>query len=339
MKERNRSIDIFRYICAILVVVIHTTPFDDVDPRIGYVVAQILPRIAVPFFFLVAGYYYIKALEDHKNAFLPYLLRFLKTYALWSAVYFAIDFIRKGHRDIPNFLVRCVFSFLTTGSYYHFWFFPALIFSVCLVTIFYRARLQKLILPASFILYVIGCLGCSYHSIGMGIPVLSTLFSSSYFIHIRRVALMAFPFFAAGLLIIKIQRYIKEHHVPKSVITFALPTAVICWLLEIAIVIHFQLQENIIITLGLYPLTVAVIVFLLHHPMPQAQQFSEKCHILADFTYYSHPLIITLLTFAAKQLGYPAIPSTLIFLLTVALTWTIGILFYYPHKRRTDLSS
>lgn len=333
MKERNRSIDIFRYVCAVLVVVIHTNPFQDISPRFGYFLSQVLPRVAVPFFFLVAGYFYIDALENRKKVFLPYLIRLLKTYALWSILYFVIDLIQWGYQDITHFFLRFIVSFMTIGSYYHFWFFPALIFSVCLVTILYRAKLQKLILPASFILYVIGCLGCSYHSIGMSIPVLSTLFSSPYFTYIRRVALMAFPFFAAGSLIIKIQRYIKNHNVAKLIINLALPTAVVCWLLEIAFVIHFQLQENIVITLGLYPLTIAVIVFLLHHPLQQAQKLSEKCHFLADFTYYSHPLIITLLTFAATQLGYPDIPSTWMFILTTALTCLIGILFYYPRKK------
>lgn len=35
-KSRNCSIDIFRYVCAILVVVIHTIPFGDISKEMGY---------------------------------------------------------------------------------------------------------------------------------------------------------------------------------------------------------------------------------------------------------------------------------------------------------------
>lgn len=59
VKQRNCSIDLFRYVCAIMVVAIHTNPFTDVDAELGYIFTQIVPRIGVPFFFAVAGYFYI----------------------------------------------------------------------------------------------------------------------------------------------------------------------------------------------------------------------------------------------------------------------------------------
>lgn len=52
-KNRNCSIDIFRYVCAILVVVIHTIPFGDISKEMGYIFSQIISRIAVPFFFCI----------------------------------------------------------------------------------------------------------------------------------------------------------------------------------------------------------------------------------------------------------------------------------------------
>ena len=61
--QRNNSIDIFRLICAVLVIIIHTRPFEDQNELLGYIVVQILPRIAVPFFFCVSGYYYFHALK------------------------------------------------------------------------------------------------------------------------------------------------------------------------------------------------------------------------------------------------------------------------------------
>ena len=59
-KTRNCSIDIFRYICAVMVIAIHTNPFLDASKKLGYIFSQIVPRIGVPFFFAVAGYFYIQ---------------------------------------------------------------------------------------------------------------------------------------------------------------------------------------------------------------------------------------------------------------------------------------
>lgn len=68
-KERNNSIDIFRYLCAVMVIAIHTHPFSEVNEELGYLCTQVLPRIAVPFFFAIAGYFYIQKIEKNQNRF------------------------------------------------------------------------------------------------------------------------------------------------------------------------------------------------------------------------------------------------------------------------------
>lgn len=336
MKERNRSIDLFRYLCAILVVIIHTNPISDIYRPLGAVICQVPTRIAVPFFFLVSGYYYIKALGNGKKIFFSYIIRILRTYALWSVVYFIINFVAWGHRYPLSFITECLRSFFVSGSYYHFWFFPALICSVFLITVIYKVKLQRFVLPLSFALYIIGCLGSAYYSIGVHIPVLSILYTNSNFELIRSGLCIAFPFFAAGLLVDKIERYIKKRNISSSVINFVLVSAVVCWLIEIGIVVVFQFQQSIVITFGLYILMIAVMVFLLNHPLPQAKRLSEKCHFLADFTYYSHPAVMALLTFLANQLGYSSLPQTMMFLLVIMLTGGIGMGYFYFRKNSQD---
>lgn len=65
--KRNNSIDIFRFICAIMVIAIHTHPLIDFHPMLGYVATQVIPNIAVPFFFSVSGFFYIKKIEGIKK--------------------------------------------------------------------------------------------------------------------------------------------------------------------------------------------------------------------------------------------------------------------------------
>lgn len=55
-KNRNITIDIFRFYCALLVVTIHTNLFVENNGTI-YVLWQTIARMAVPFFFTVTGIY------------------------------------------------------------------------------------------------------------------------------------------------------------------------------------------------------------------------------------------------------------------------------------------
>lgn len=332
MEERNRSIDIFRYICAIMVVAIHTQPFSEIDEKLGYVFTEIVPRIAVPFFFAVAGYFYILGLRRKKDILLPYLKRILKCYAIWSIPYFVVDFFQWGHLNLKGFVVNCIYSFTTVGSHYHFWFFPALIFSVCVTTAMYKTGIQKCLIPMGIALYTVGCFGCSYRSWGMCIPGLSVLYSSQHFTFIRRMLLMAFPFFTSGALVYELEKVCKKYNISKSILLCCVAGTVVCWLGEIIAVIHYQLQENIVITFGLYLLTVMVLVFLLQHPMPQARLLSNLCHFLADFTYYIHPLVISVLTYISNALGVKSIPETIMFCLVAAITWLVGI-FVFDRKK------
>ena len=144
MKQRNNSIDIFRYVCALMVVAIHAHPFCELGVNADFFFSTLLPRIAVPFFFAASGYFYIKKLESGaERCFSQYLKRIVTTYALWSVIYFIFTFCKGGYSALKWFAVSSVYNFFVKGSYYHFWFFPALIISVCLITVFYKMNLKK----------------------------------------------------------------------------------------------------------------------------------------------------------------------------------------------------
>lgn len=315
MAKRNSAIDIFRYICAAMVVAIHTEPFYDINVHIGYFL-QIITRIAVPFFFITSGYYYIRKSDSGTRILKPFLLRILKTYALWSCLYFMVDFFRWGYMNIKGFLAHCVYSFFLTGSHYHFWFFPALTYSACFVALFYKLKLQKALLPVSFLLYTIGCLGCSYRTIGNTVPGLSALFELSSFLTIRRIFLMGFPFFVAGIAVDRICKYIEQRKMKNSTQALALGSLAAIWFAEIVAITYLKWMDNIVVSFGLYMITIGVLVFFLLHPPLKLEKVAVKCHKAADFTYCVHPLIISLLQAAAAPLNRK-IANTVLFFLTV----------------------
>ena len=319
-KLHNQSIDIFRLICAVMVVAIHTSPFCDVSEKLGDLCTNILPRIAVPFFFITAGYFYISSLENGKDPTLPYLKRILSAYLLWSIPYWLIAFFTWGYTAPVSFILDCFYAFFINGSSYHFWFFPALILSACFVSCFYRFRFRRLLLPVSLALYAAGCFCCAYDSIAIRIPLLSRFVLSSHFLVVRRYFLMGFPFFAGGLLI----RRLAERKCSDLAVTVSVLLCAALWVAEILVIRLFALGSDIVITYGLYPLVAAVMLCLLRHPLPKHARTAAMCRSAANFMYYAHPLLITLLTFAADLLSVQ-ISQTPRFLLVVILTVAVSL--------------
>lgn len=322
-KLHNNSIDLFRLLCAVMVISIHTAPLSDVSEGLGDLSTNILPRIAVPYFFATAGYFYICQLEEGKAPMRPYLKRIITTYLIWSIPYWLISFLTWGYRNPISFTYECIYSFFIDGSSYHFWFFPALMLSACLCSALYKIGGRRLLLPISLALYAVGCLCCAYPDLALRLPPLKVLRGFSQFLLIRRYLLMGFPFFASGAL----ARNLAARKLSNKTLLFGTSILVLLWSLEILAVRHFQRECDIVITFGLYPLTVSVILFLLRHPLPDQQQSAAACRYAANFMYYAHPLTIILLQVLADTLSLP-LTQTPLFLLVVILTAAAGLLIH-----------
>lgn len=326
MRQKNCSIDIFRYVGALMVMCIHIHPFDDISKFWGREFKSMFPRIGVPFFFCVAGYFYIKKLSEGKNSFFPYLKRILTTYVIWSLVYYLIDFMEWGRSDIKGFVRSCLKRFLIDGSHYHFWFFPALIFSVFFATVLFKLHLEKLILPVSIGLYLIGCLGGPYYAYGSRVPVLAALYARDNYTLIRRIYLMGIPFFSAGYLVVLIQNSGLYRKCRSALLIADLLVSVVLWRAEIYMVMRARIMKNIYTTPGLYLMLIMLMLVLLRFPMYRCKKAADFCKVAAGFTYYIHPLFIWMTDQISGRIGFTVSETpryALIWAVTFALAWCI----------------
>lgn len=320
--SRNSSIDIFRYICAIMIIAIHTKPFLDVNENLGFIFSEITTRVGVPFFFCVSGYYYIQKLENGRP-FNKYFIKLILPYVVWSCVYFLLDFIQWGHENFSGFAFNCIYGFFISGSYYHFWFFPALIYSVVFTTVIFKFRLEKLLIPMSIVLYIFGCIGCAYYKISVNIPIFGSLFEAQYFDLIRRILLMGFPFFISGYVVFKLKNHFAQNFSRIKSLS-AIFIFVLLWLTEIYCVCKFEIQKNIVITLFLYPLLVAIMLYLVNYPHRELYKFSNHTGVIANFAYYFHPLLIVIINKIYSTVSSDCIPETIMFILVVIITTLLG---------------
>ena len=321
-EKRNNTVDIFRLICAILVVAIHTNPLTDINYYFGYLGSQILPRIAVPFFFSISGDYYIKKLQRTEDnhifqVFIKTFLKFLKIYSFWSIIFIVCDyklFFYPG-ATWKGIVFSLLINFFVYGTYYHLWYFIGIFFSLIIVTVCYKLKLIKVLAYTSIVLYLIGVLGCSYYKIACMIPGISLLVNSSYFLLVRRIVLMALPFFMLGYFVSCIRERGQIKNIPKKIVI-----AVILFIIEIIVVNILEMNESIILTLFLYVLATEIIICLLEHPMKEKNKIGKSYRYLAGFIYFSHPLFIM----ALRHIGITS--NTLLFYSTVLISTLVGFL-------------
>lgn len=293
--KRNYSIDYFKYFCALLIVVIHEHPFVDISKSFNDIFTGTVTRIAVPFFFVVSGYFYSKKLYAGKKPFKAYILKLFTAYTFWSIIY-ALRLVLieiKNNRLNVSFFKKLLIEYLFYGVSEHLWFCIALIISICILTLLHKFKAEKAIIYISVIVYIIACLGVTYRtSIGFCIPVLSDIFKSKYFFNIIfRLFMFGVCFVFLGDFIAKNESKILE----KIKSNIFLIISIVLYAAEKTF--NIIREDNLLMNVTLFPLVLFIFIALLKSPGSGKSHFTKYSRNAATFTYYSHSMFIDLLGF------------------------------------------
>lgn len=321
--HRINIIDIVRLIAAILVVAIHTQAITWFS---GYSNGniQILTRVAVPFFFCTSGYFLHK---NYINSGCPAIAatfwKTVKLYTLLSLVYFPVIFLSNPvllHEPKKWMLV----DFLFNGSYYHLWYMVGVIYSMVVIYLICKFKLTKALLPLAVFCYAVGLLGTSYYGIGSRLPIMSTLFDSGWFLSVRRIFLMGFPFTALGWMISegKLKLRISKKH-----LLFATTLVALLFVAEIVAVTVTGMSRTIEITVFLYPLLFLLFQICLVYPLEGKGKIASACRDTANFTYFWHPVVILALRKVVNA-------NFFLFTITTAICLLLGFGYHSSKNRR-----
>ncbi len=322
---RNSAIDMFRMICACMVVAVHTSPFRDIHENAGVIFCDIIIRIAVPFFFVLSGFYYmigITANNTHTHVY-KYFKRLLGEYTFWSILYFSIDFARLSP-EIPtaSFIRGCIFRYCIPGSHYHLWFYPALIFSLIVITVFYRCKRFKLLFLVTIPLYLAGCAVTSYAP-AMERFISADILRGDYLEMFRRIVLMGLPFctLGAGLYYC----FAAENRIPFSVGKAAvIASGVLC--LEHLLIYWLHLDHGVL-TVSLYLLVGTIFLLLQKYPACSNSLLAFLGKNCSATVYCLHPLLIDFL----KKTVEPG--KTLLWILTCVISFFFAYCIFLGRKQ------
>lgn len=207
MSERKQygALDLAKFIAAILIIVLHTSPFSSYSSILNFGFRNIVTIIAVPFFFITSGFLFCTKLnslsEDKGNYYKNYIKRLGVMYLLWSAVYFVFvvtDWITNGVSAID--ILRYVKRFFFEGSYSTIWFLPALMTAISIVYLLRKKLPYKKIFFLALPFYLIACLGSSYYGLTTKIPLISDFYNAyfSFFDTIKNGILFGWVYVALG---------------------------------------------------------------------------------------------------------------------------------------------
>ncbi|WP_172253270.1 acyltransferase family protein [Saccharibacillus deserti] len=175
--------DWLKFIAALLVIANHTSPLASISPEADFVVAGLIPRVAVPIFFIGAGFFLFRKFTDdpssNLSAVIRYTNRILLLYGLSILIYLPLN-VYKGDFKAGFHVVSVLRDIVLDGPFYHLWFFPALWIGIWII--YFLSRLPSLLWSwaAAIVLYAIGLLGDSYYGFAVNILHLKPVYDTLY---------------------------------------------------------------------------------------------------------------------------------------------------------------
>ncbi|MDD2540718.1 MAG: acyltransferase family protein [Desulfuromonadaceae bacterium] len=180
-KSASLGIDFVKFLAAILVVCIHTSPLLSLSWVCNGLLVQVIARNAVPFFFMSAGYlfyrkiscYYSQEKERHLNwtALFQYLKKLGRIYVVWSLIYITIFLLIGEPWPELNFE-----SYFFPGIYGVLWFLPALGFGILLLFVPWSSGRLSWCLVLPVLIYLSKILGELFLKDGVVLQFLQSYF-------------------------------------------------------------------------------------------------------------------------------------------------------------------
>ncbi len=298
--KNYQSIDLMKYIAALMVIGVHTKLFMPFSQLLNFAFANVLARIAVPFFFITSAYFLKRGIEHKTNYLQHYLLSLLKGYLIWSVLYLpvGINWIADNY-DLPFYLypVALIVGLFYVGTYYHLWYIPALIIAILLVHWLLKKTNYPTLFAAAILLYGFGSLETYYGLITN--PTLLAIVNRymALFITTRNGLFYGSIFVAIGFFLWDYQD--KLHKIPY---TKGLVVSIGLLMIE-AYFIFDKTRLDMNFLLSLVPLSFFLFIFL-KETLIGFTFNSNRLREYAKYYYFTHAFFLVLIPSLAQLIGF-----------------------------------
>ena len=302
--SRIESWDAFKWLAAFLVVAVHTSPLESIWPYGDFLLTRIIARLAVPFFFMLTGYFTVQVKKTEKKLLLLYLGV--------TCLYLPVQIYKYmgGETFTAGRILKDIFF---DGTFYHLWYLPACMLGLVLMTLFLKCGKENAV-AISILLYVIGLLGDSYFGLVRLSPVLSKVYDGMFtcFSYTRNGIFMAPLFLLLGRLFREQEKKGKQNKNKEKELILFLCSFVL--MIQEALLLHntdWQRHDSMYLFLPLC----SYHLFAFLRCVNERDLPSERSGKRADslwlkgpmYIYFLHPLVIILVRGCVKVIKMPAL--------------------------------
>lgn len=319
--KKNQGIEQFRVLLAMMVVAIHCLPLHRLWPDGDILITLTLFRIAVPFFFMISGYYVFSDLATQnsypaRQRVWHFIKKQLQVYLIATLLFLPLAWY-SGMLGLNMPLGTFIQTLLVNGILYHLWYFPAIITGSLLVMGLLVRFSFKQVFFMAIGLYVIGLGGDSWSGLAAQTPLASFYSLIFQLLAGTRNGIFFAPLFL--LLGVLARRFAQKSASPHRY--SYLMISLICLLLESYLLHHFTTPKHD----SMYNFLPFVLLFL----FPIIQQWQapmiwKQAGRLSLWLYLLHPYTIAVTHFLSQKL--PLLQNNLINYFVV-LGLTIGVVY------------
>lgn len=312
MAERNYTIDIFRIVGAFCVVALHS-PLDEL-PNSAALLIRLLSRWAVPFFFLVSGYFIAKnSTKSGSEVFLKSINNLIGIYIISNIFYFIYYLVDSN----PSTVAELTFVKFLHGQCAHLWFIAASIFGLLLLQFCSSRYSDRILLIIA--------------SLAFGVVLAITGYSSVLGLSIQQETahyLSAIPFIFSGFLIARHETFVQRISVISCIglliVGVALEGGEAIWLYR-----QFGMgPHNQELLVGTAVIALSLFCFSLNYVITTDNVLSQAGRRYSLIIYLYHPLIISLIYSKSHQLSFPGLLNIMSPVIVFAATLSLMILLY-----------
>lgn len=337
-KNKNYTgIDYFRFIAALLIVAIQTSPLASFSETGDFILTRIIARVAVPFFLMTSGFFLISRYTYNTEKLGAFVKKTALIYGAAILIYIPIN-IYNGYFKMDNLLPNIIKDIVFDGTLYHLWYLPAAIVGAVIAWYLVKQWAYRKAFAVTLVLYIVGLFGDSYYGIAENIPSLNSFYHLIFQVsdYTRNGIFFAPIFFVLG-------GYISDNKdklsFKKSIIGF---TTCFSLMFAEALTLHrFELQRHDSMYVFLLPSICFLFYFLMHFKGKNRAQLRTISLII----YIIHPFVIVLIRLFAKitHLQNALVENSLIhYLLVCIISAGLGLALtaiwniYKPKKHNTD---
>lgn len=340
------NLDILKYICAVLIVILHMRPFLNFSNQLDLVFNNIITRVCVPTFFVITGYFVYKKEKKNPDYIKDYIKKIIPLYLIWSLIYIPIIIIKIiqylptinlyiTNINISPILLILLFVILLpviilialsyTGIYYHLWYFPALILSLYVLDKWKRKFPIKYLLIISFVLLLFGATETYYGVLPFSIKRLTSFYYKVFF------TTRNFLFF--GLFYVVLGYHMGSKEKIYSKYCFEKLIISVFFLVFEAILLHDTKRLNSNILLSCIPLIYYLFISSIF--INNNIKYKFPFRNLSKYYYLVHPMIITILTFLSIII--PNMNPYIKIVIVLSITHFISVLIIIFKKKHQNL--